>query len=352
MITIGPWTVGDRTLVVAEVGSNHCGDPELARRSVAAAVSAGADAIKLQLYDPDTIIEPAAPVLGYVPKTHATQRERFRSLILGRDVFLELAELSRQAGLLFLVTPFDEEAVAFLDPLVPAFKVASGDLTNLRLLRRIFQTGKPVIVSTGFATLDEIDWLCRQVPPERLVLLHCVGAYPTPAEQVHLGAIPFLRQRYGVPVGFSDHTVGIEAAVGAVAAGACLIEKHFMLSRDLPVADVTLSATPDELARMVQAIRRMEPMAGRPGKAVQPSEEYFRVQLRRSVYAARLLDVGEVVAEKDVIPLRPWVASGVDAAEIDSVIGCRVARRIERETPIRADHLEGLRRTATGGGMR
>lgn len=337
---IGHLEISARTLIIAEVGSNHCGDPDLARRSVQAAAESGADIVKFQMYDPDKLVEPTAPVLRYITKTHRSQRERFRSLCLPSELFPELAQQAHQAGLSFLVTPFDEGAVDFLDPLVPAFKVASGDLTNVRLLKRIVEKNKPVIVSTGFATIEEIDWMVGQVPKHQLCLMHCVGAYPTPPEHVHLEAIQFLTDRYGVPVGFSDHTEGISAAVAAVAKGACLIEKHFILSEDLQAADVKLSATPEEFRKMVQEIRRVEQMSGTYGKSVQPSEEYFRAQLRRSVYAARDLEAGETLRKEDVLPLRPFIPEGICAKQILSLDGRQLRKAVGKDRPLIPDALQ------------
>lgn len=331
---IGGLEVGTRTLVIAEVGSNHCGDPDLARRSLIAAAESGADAVKFQMYDPEKLVDPTTPVLNYIAPTHRTQRERFRSLCLPKGIFLELAELACQKGVMVLVTPFDEETVDFLDPLVPAFKIASGDLTNARLIHRIVSKKKPVIVSTGFATVEEIDWLVRQVPAHQLALLHCVGAYPSPPEHVNLEAIRFLSDRYGVPVGFSDHTAGIMASLAAIAKGARLIEKHFLLSRDLPVADTALSVVPDEFGTLVAGIRQIERMNGAYGKSVQPSEQYFRMQLRRSVYATRDLRAGEVLSGKDVVPLRPFVQDGIGAIEIDGLEGQTLLREVNKDQPI------------------
>lgn len=337
---IGEFEVGNRTLIIAEVGSNHCGDPEIARRSVLVAAESGADVVKFQMYNPEKLVDPTAPVLSYIAPTYRTQRERFRSLRLPQQALLELAQVASQAGVLFLVTPFDEDAVDFLDPLVPAFKIASGDLTNTRLLKRVVEKNKPVIVSTGFATVEEIDWLVQQIPKQQLCLMHCVGAYPTPPEHVHLESIRYLADRYQVPVGFSDHTAGITASLAAVAKGARLIEKHFLLSKDLPAADIGLSVTPEGLRDLVKGIRQIEQMNGTYGKSVQPSEEYFRGQLRRSVYAARDLRAGETLSEKDVLPLRPFVACAVQVQDIASVTGRRLVKPVEKDRPLFPEALE------------
>jgi N-acetylneuraminate synthase/N,N'-diacetyllegionaminate synthase len=332
---IGSFEIGERTLIIAELGSNHLGDPALARRTVEAVAQAGADAVKAQMYTPESLVDPTAPVLSYISKTHATQRERFRSLQLARETFRELAAVAHGLGLVFLVTPFDAEAVAFVDPLVPAFKVASGDLTHVSLLRAIVARGKPVILSTGLATTEEVDRAVAEIPPEQLVLLHCVAAYPTPDEEVNLEAIGFLRERYKVPVGWSDHTRGTLAAISAVAVGAQLVEKHFILSREFPAADVELSADPKEFREMVEAIRRVERMRGGPWKIVTPSEAYFRENLRRALYARWDIPVGTVLTEEMLICLRPCDRDTVPANELDVVVGKKVRRTVARETPLR-----------------
>lgn len=332
---IGGFELGAHTLVIAEVGSNHCGDVDLARQTLLAAAESGADVVKFQMYDPEKLVEPTAPVLSYITQSHRSQRERFRSLSLPRGVFVELADLARQAGVGFLVTPFDEDAVDFLDSLVPAFKVASGDLTNLRLLKAVASRGKPVLLSTGMATLEEIDRATAEVPKDRLVLLHCIGAYPTPDEEVNLETIRLLRDRFRVPVGWSDHTHDCVAAVAAVAVGAQLVEKHFILSKNLPAADVELSADPTEFRDMVQTIRRVETMRGGAWRHTTPSEQYFREKLRRAVYARQEIPAGTSVTEEMVIPLRPCGADMLPANEIDEVVGKVVCRTILRETPIR-----------------
>jgi len=332
---LGALEIGQRTVVVAELGSNHLGDPRLALQTVEAAATAGADAVKGQMYRPETLVEPNAPVLSYVPKSHASQRDRFRSLQLSEETLSRIADLARDLGLMFLMTPFDIEALEFLDPLVPAFKVASGDLTNIQLLRAIAARGKPVILSTGFARVDEIDRAVAEIPKDQLILLHCVAAYPTPDEEVNLEAIRFLRDRYGVPVGWSDHCRGILSAVAAVAAGAQLVEKHFILSKDLPAADVELSADPSEFREMVGAIRRVERMRGGPWKRVTPGEEYFREHLRRALYARRDIPAGTPLTADMLIALRPCGLGMVPANEMDAVLGRKVRRTVARETPLR-----------------
>jgi N,N'-diacetyllegionaminate synthase len=316
------------TVIIAEVGSNHTGDAGLAREAVAAAKEAGADIVKFQMYKAEELVDATMPVLKYIAQTHKTQRERFKSLQLQESVFADLARLSADAGLGFMVTPFYEDAVDFLDPLVPAFKVASGDMTHLPLLRKIAATGKPVFMSTGLSTLPEIDWAVTQMPKERLHLLHCIGAYPTPDAQVNLNTIPFMAERYGIPVGFSDHTRGTTASVAAVACGATAIEKHFLPRVDAKVADKDLSVGVADFRRMVDEIRRVEAMRGGKAKILQPDEQYFCTTLRRSLYARADIPAGAALSADNMIPLRPWSAEAVSPMQWDEMIGRKVKRPI------------------------
>lgn len=330
-----------RTLIIAEVGSNHGGDAGLARESIAAAVEAGADVVKFQMYQAEKLVDDRMPVLKYIAQTHATQRERFKSLQLGEEVFADLAGRAKSAGIGFMVTPFFDEAVRFLDPYVPAFKIASGDLTNLSLLRAAVATGKPVIVSTGLSTPDEVDWVVRQVPAGQLHLLHCVGAYPTPDAQVNLRAIPALAHKYGVAVGYSDHSVGITACVSSVAMGATIVEKHFLPRDDSKVADTALSVGVADFRRMVDEIRRVEAMLGDGAKALQDDEVYFRTTLRRSVYAARDLAAGEALTLDAVISLRPFLPDAASPMDLDGLEGRRLKRPIAAGRPVMLADLEG-----------
>ncbi len=327
-----------RALIIAEVGSNHAGDPALALESIAAAKEAGADIVKFQMYKAEQLVDDKMPVLKYIEQSHTTQRERFKSLQLEEDVFVQLAEATEKAGIHFMVTPFYEGAIEFLDPFVPAFKIASGDLTNFRLLNSCIKTGKPLILSTGLSTLAEIDWAVSQVPKEQLHLLHCVGAYPTPDDQVNLKTIPFLSERIGLPVGYSDHSEGVTACIAAVAMGADIIEKHFLPSDNRKVADKALSAGVNQFQLMVKEIRRVEKMRGSAGKVVQHDERYFQTTLRRSIYATQDIPVGTPITEEMLVPLRPWLPDACSPMHVNDLIGKPVIKQIAANTPImRAD---------------
>lgn len=337
--TLPPLFQDGRTLLIAEVGSNHAGDPVMAKEGIHAAKEAGADVVKYQLYQAEQLVDDKMPVLKYIAQTHKTQRERFKSLQMPESVFVELAEEAVRVGIHFMVTPFYPQAVEFLDPLVPAFKIASGDLTNKELLEACVATGKPLILSTGLSDLGEIDWAVERVPKDRLHLLHCVGAYPTPDDQVNLNAIPFLRERYGVPVGFSDHSVGSTACIAAVALGATVIEKHFLPCDDLTPADKALSIGVAAFADMAAQIRRIEAMRGTSGKDLQPDEAYFRTTLRRSVYTNKDIPAGAAVERDSLVPLRPWAADGISPQNIDRVVGRTARRDLVAGTMLREDDL-------------
>lgn len=330
---IGSWSANDRVLVVAEIGNNHEGDLALARDMVAAAAEAGADAVKLQTLAPETLVTADQ-------QARRTQLARFS---LGDAAWPELAEVARASGVMFLSTPFDLRAVQLLDPLVPAFKIASGDLTFAPLLRAVAATGKPVILSTGLATDDEIaaavavlekEWSAGAHPG--LALLHCVSCYPTEAAHASLRRIPALL-RHSEVVGYSDHTLGVRAASVAVALGARIIEKHFTMDRNLSdFRDHQASVDPPLMRELVAGIRETEAlMAG--DAEVAPCEHDARTAVRRSIAVGRDLAAGATIEATDLVWLRP--ATGLAPGDESQVIGRRIARDIEAGTLITAADL-------------
>ncbi len=330
--------IGDRRVgagapvfVIAEAGVNHDGDVERARQLVAIAAGAGADAVKFQTFQAERVASAGAPKAAYQRRT--TPRDE------GQQAMLRRLELSREAHevlkrdcdarkIVFLSTPFDEDSVAFLDTLgVPAFKVASGELTNLPLLRRVAATGKPLILSTGMAYLAEVDEAVRALHAagnEQLVLLHCVSDYPADPGDANLRAMATMAVAFGVPIGYSDHTLGLETALAAVALGARVIEKHFTLDPTLPGPDHRASLDPGELRRLVEGIRIVERALGDGRKAPAPREMEHRHGVRRSLAARVALAAGTVLTEELLEPLRP--ATGIPPALLPAVIG-RVMRR-------------------------
>ena len=330
---------GGRVFVVAEAGVNHNGDPALARRLVDAAAKSGADAVKFQTFRVDALLTRAAPKAGYQVETTGageSQRDMLARLELATDVLTELKERAATRGIIFFSAPFDEESADVLDRLgVALFKVPSGEITNLPLLRHLASKGRPIVLSTGMSSLDEVDQAVAAIraagnPP--LAVLHCLSAYPAPAAEVNLRAMDALAARYGCPVGFSDHTLGIEIAVAAVARGAAIIEKHLTLDKTLPGPDHRASLDPVEFAAMVRAIRAVESALGDGTKRPMPSELDTRRVARKSLVAARPLRAGARLGAGDVLIKRP--GTGISPADLDKAIGRALARDIAADEVI------------------
>ena len=314
---------GHPCFVIAEAGINHNGDTEIARELVDAAAEAGADAIKFQTHFPEHEMLRGGATAAYVGESLFDLLTR---TALSRDAHYELRDRAAAKGILFLSTPFSREAADFLDGLgLPAFKTGSGELTNLPLQRHIARKGKPMIISTGMSTPEEIDRTVQAVRAEgaSFALMHCTSTYPTPYEHVQLGCIGWLRALYGVPVGFSDHTLGSFMAFAAIAGGANLFEKHFTISRSLPGPDQEGSMEPAELRELVRGIRAIEQARGAT-KQIQPGEQEVRNMALHSVVSVRDIAAGATLKAEDVWVKRP--GTGIPARQLGDVVG-RVAKR-------------------------
>ena len=251
--------------IIAEAGVNHNGDIKLAKQLIATAKSAGADAVKFQTFKAENLVSKAAPKADYqkqVTPTDESQLEMLKKLELSFNDFKELKTYCMEKGILFLSTPFDFESIDFLETLeMPIYKIPSGEITNLPYLMKIARTGKPVILSTGMSDLEEVGLALEVLQSNgtrTTTLLHCNTQYPTPFEDANLKAMLTLKKRFGFPVGYSDHTLGIEAALAAVALGAKVIEKHFTLDKRMEGPDHKASLDPQELKVMVSSIRNIE----------------------------------------------------------------------------------------------
>lgn len=322
-----------RTFIIAEAGVNHNGDPGLALKLVDAAAEAGADAVKFQAFRAELVAVKAAPKADYQIAATGSgegQLEMLRRLQLDDAAYRRLADRAKARGLTFLCSPFDAPSVDLVLSLgVPAMKIPSGEIVNLPLLRRIGASGLPVILSTGMAEMAEIEaavaaLLAAGTPRDKITLLHCNTEYPTPFADVNLRVMETLRRKFGMHVGYSDHTPGIEAAVAAVALGAEVIEKHLTLDHALPGPDHKASLEPPVFKAMVTAIRHVEEAMGNPDKSPSPSEAHNRSSVRRSLVAARAIRAGEKFGPHNVVPKRP--AGGISPMRWDEVMG-RVARR-------------------------
>lgn len=328
---------GQPCFVIAEAGVNHNGSLEMARRLVDAAVQAAADAVKFQTFRSEKAISPFAPKAAYQVETTGageSQLEMVRKLELPPEAFRELKSYCAQRGILFLSTPFDDESADLLDELgMAAFKVPSGEITNLPFLEHVARKGKPLIVSTGMCELEEVrtavDCLQRAGARE-LALLHCVSSYPAPAASINLRAMATLRETFGVPVGFSDHTLGIAIPLAAVALGACIVEKHMTLDCKLPGPDHRASLEPGDFAAMVAGIRAVEASLGDGAKRPAAEERNTAEVARRSLVAACAIPAGTVLRAEHIAILRP--GTGLAPALREQVIGRRAARDIPAGT--------------------
>jgi N-acetylneuraminate synthase len=333
---IGP---GQPVYLVAELSANHRQDFDRAVALVHAAKEAGADAVKLQTYTPDTLtIDCDNEYFRIGAGTlweGQTLYQLYRQAYTPWEWHPRLKEAAQSLGLAWFSTPFDASAAAFLEELAaPAYKVASFEVVDLPLLRCIAATGKPVIMSTGMAGLGEIAEAvealrlggCRE-----LALLKCTSAYPAAPADMHLRTIPHLAQAFDAPVGLSDHTLGFEVAVAAVALGACLVEKHLTLSRSDPGPDAAFSLEPQEFKAMADAIRQVEQALGQVRYEATPREEASRM-FRRSLFVVRDMQAGEAFTPETVRAIRP--AHGLHPRYYDLVLGRRAAVNIARGTPL------------------
>lgn len=330
-----PFITMDTVTIIAEAGVNHNGKPELARRLVDVAADAGADYVKFQTFRTDRLVSPQARKAGYQQGSGEgeTQYEMLRELELSERDHRELMAYCRKRDIGFLSTPFDEESAAMLAGLnLDYLKIPSGELTNRPFLEFLAGMDLPIILSTGMATLREVEQaleILRGGPLslEDITVLHCNTAYPTPFDQVNLRAMVTMREHFGVRTGYSDHTPGIEVPVAAAALGARIIEKHFTLDRQLPGPDHAASLEPEELTRMVMAVRHIEGAMGHGRKEPTDSEKENIAAARKSIHAAKKLPAGRPIREGDLVMLRP--GDGISPMRLNSVVSRKPTRDIE-----------------------
>lgn len=315
------------TFVIAEAGVNHDGDIDKAIALVDAAASAAADAVKFQTFSADRLVTRSAPKAAYQKRTtnnEESQHAMLRRLELSDEAHHRLQQHASTREITFLSTPFDEVAADFLDGLgVAAFKVPSGELTNLPFLAHVARKRKPMIVSTGMATLAEVeralDTIRAAAPAVEVVVLHCTSNYPAAVDDVNLRAMESLSRAFGVTVGYSDHTLGTSVSTAAVALGASLIEKHFTLDKSAAGPDHAASLDVQQLAALIVAIRDVEMALGDGVKRPRPAEREVALVARKSIVAARRLTVGQIIGAADVVLRRP--GSGLGADVLPLVIG-------------------------------
>lgn len=327
-----------RTLIIAEAGVNHNGDLAMARKLIDVAAAAGADLVKFQTFRADRLVTRTTAKAGYQNRStdsKESQHEMLRRLELTAEMHKELIAHCAARGIGFFSTGFDIESVDLLVGLgQDRFKIPSGEITNLPYLRHIGRMGKPVILSTGMAEMEEIQAAIDALeeagtPRTNVTVLHCTTEYPTPMGEVNLRAMLSIQNAFGVEVGYSDHTRGIEVAIAAVALGASVIEKHFTLDRNLPGPDHKASLEPEELKAMVAAIRNIEIALGDGVKRLTPSEARNRPVARKSLVASRGIRKGEVFSVENITTKRP--GTGISPMRWDTVIDCHAPRDFSQD---------------------
>lgn len=330
-----------KTLIIAEAGVNHNGDINQAKRLIDAAADAGADYVKFQTFKADKLVSPEAKKAEYQSKNIGdydnSQYDMLKKLELSHEDHLELMNYCAEKNIQFFSTAFDVDGVYYLNDLgLKLFKVPSGEITNYPYLKAIASFNKPVILSTGMCTNEEIrdaiTLLTNEgLKKEMITILHCNTEYPTPMADVNLKAMLAIKSDFGVETGYSDHTLGIEVAVAAVAIGATVIEKHFTLDKTLPGPDHVASLEPDELKQMVQAIRNIElALSGSGIKEPSESEKKNIAIVRKSLHFSRDLEAGHILTDSDIIALRP--GNGISPMKIMSYVGRVLKTAVKEKT--------------------
>lgn len=326
----------EKVYIIAEAGDNHNGDFNTALKLVDVAKRAGADCVKFQTFVTEEIISKYAEMAEYQKKNTGKEESQFemvKRLELSFDEFRKIKEYCDRVGIQFLSTPFDLKSVDFLNELgVPFFKIPSGEITNYPYLIKIAHTGKPVVMSTGMCEPDEILAAINVLEKNgsgEITLLHCNTEYPTPLKDVNLYAMRTMKKMFGKKVGYSDHTKGIEVPVAAVALGACVIEKHFTLDKNMPGPDHKASLEPDELGRMVKNIRNIEIALWDGVKRVSESERKNIAIARKSIVARRNIQEGEILTEENLAVKRP--GTGINPMQWMEVLGTRAVRDFKED---------------------
>ena len=338
----------DRCFIIAEIGVNHNGSVELAKEMIDAAHATGVDAVKFQLYRTDDLVTPDAGKANYQKETtgseQADQRSMLKALELNESQHAEIHAYCEERGIQYFCTPYDIDSARFLanDLKVPLIKVASSDTTNIPFLRQLDKLGVGVIVSTGMCTMAEVAQAAEQFPETRargeFYLLQCTSQYPAPAELANLRVMDTMRGMFDCLVGYSDHTVGNDTSVYAVARGATIVEKHFTTDRNLPGPDHRASAEPDQFRDLVERIREVEVLLGSAEKTITSAEAENKSAMQKSLYFRRPLAAGATVTEDDVAAKRPAV--GLHPASIDDLLGMRLSRAVAPDEPVTLDAFE------------
>lgn len=335
---------GEPCFVIAEVGVNHNGDVAKAKQLIDAAAAAEADAVKFQTFAADRVVAKGAEKASYQKSTTNARESQYRmlkKLELTQEDFADLHEYAKNQGIEFLSTPFDCDSVDSLDKLgISAFKIASGEVTNTPLLKKVAKKRKPIILSTGMSSLCEIETALDVIGKEGgsdVVLLHCVSEYPCVPEHLNLRAINALRNAFGKPTGFSDHSLGVNMSIAAVALGACVLEKHITLNKMLPGPDHKVSLEPDEFTQLVEAVRDVEKALGDGVKRPTDIERETRPLVRKSIVAKVDIPAMSIITKDVLDTKRP--ATGIQPEFLGKVIGRKATVDIKKDEAVLWDKL-------------
>lgn len=337
-----------KCIIIGEAGVNHNGSVDMALKLVDAAADAGCDYVKFQTFKADKLVTKQAQKADYqksnMPGAGESQYDMLKRLELSEEDHFKLADHAKKRKIGFFSTAFDEDGLSFLNKLgIDIFKIPSGEITNLPYLRKIASFKKPTILSTGMANMSEIEaaldiLLSNGLKRSDITVLHCNTEYPTPFVDVNLKAMNTIAEAFGVKVGYSDHTMGIEVPIAAVALGAACIEKHFTLDRSLPGPDHVASLQPDELKAMVSAIRNTEAAVSGSGvKEPSPSEVKNKGAARKSIHLKNDLSAGHIITESDLIMKRP--GTGISPMALGSVVGKKLKSALPADTMLQDQHL-------------
>ncbi|MBW2660867.1 MAG: N-acetylneuraminate synthase family protein [Deltaproteobacteria bacterium] len=332
--------------IIAEIGANHNGDMELAIKMIDVAKSCGCDAVKFQSWTPDSLVAQEEydrnQQYDDSPQKHfGSLKEMVEKYYLRPEQHHELKRYCDKIGIEFCSTAFSEGETDLLEELeVPFYKIASMDINNPILLKHVAEKGKPIILSTGMSTLAEIENAIKIIESKgnhQIILLHCIAIYPPAYEDINLNNIPMLRQMFGYPVGFSDHTIGISIPLASVVLGSCVIEKHFTLDKNMPGWDHEVSANPEEMKVIVEESRNIAKALGTYRRVVNQAEEEKKLKFRRSVVASKDLGKDHVLTSEDLVFKRP--GTGIRPDEVHYVIGRTLKKDVSRDALVRWEYL-------------
>jgi N,N'-diacetyllegionaminate synthase len=333
--------------LIAEIGVNHNGNMSLAKEMINAAIASGADAVKFQTFKAETLVTKGTPKVRYQEATtipDETHYQMIEKLELKEEQHILLKDYCDENSIDFISTPYDPASVDFLESLgVQQYKIASADLVDLELLKRVATTKKPVLLSVGMARLGEIEdalQVFSDYERGNLLLLHCVSNYPCSDESLNLRVMKTLETAFNYPIGYSDHSVGSQASILSLALGAKVIEKHFTLDKTLPGPDQKSSSTPDEFKKLSKAVRRAELMLGSGIKSCQPEEMQMSLVSRKSITLARDMNAGDVITHHDLIMMRP--GTGLPAKVLQDVIGLKLRKGLSKDSLVRWTDLESI----------